>query len=116
MNIYGGFAGCEYKDGYIQPVLAWAVGPDPDGNSRLKLEEFIKSKGPMLKWDSKAVARWLKESDSVMKEYAEDFKKAGVTGKDLFGSVWDLRERFEREKESWNWNWKSFGKELDLLR
>lgn len=115
MNIYGGFAGCEYKDGYIQPVLAWAVGPDADGEMRLKLEEFTKLKGPMLKWNSKAVAEWLKESDSVLKEYVKDFKKAGITGKDLAGDMWELRERFEGE--SWSWDqWRSFRNELDLLR
>merc|ERR1712032_629954 len=41
MTIFGGFAGCEMDEGYIRPVLAWAVGQDKSKDDNKILQRLL---------------------------------------------------------------------------
>jgi len=87
MTIYGGFAGCMMEGEYIRPVLAWGVGPNPDG----QLQMFIAENGAIKQWNAETVSKWLNLSNSIMKEYSSYFEEKGVHGK-LLLDRWRLRE------------------------
>jgi len=88
MNIYGGFAGCVMDGEYIRPVLAWGVGPNPDG----QLQMFINENGAIRKWNTETVLKWLSHSNSVMQEYSSYFEAKEVQG-ELLLDRWRLREK-----------------------